>query len=141
MLRYKSLDEHIQIVSYSFSTLKILVFQLYITPLLASILALFSHFLRGICMLLAKHAVVLKSKLLSCCSYKYSFIPTSKCKFRLNFHTIISSITLYLSTILINYTLFKHLSLINYVLNTSTRIFSNWEGLYAFFSTTTSLGE
>jgi hypothetical protein len=59
-------------------------------------------------MLLTKYAVVLQSKLLSC-SYKYSSIPTSKCKFKLNFHTIISLITLYPSTILINY-----------VLNTST---------------------
>jgi hypothetical protein len=54
-------------------------------------------------MLLAKHAV----KLLS---YKYSLIPTSKCKFKLNFSYIISLITLLSRTVFINYTLFKHFS-------------------------------
>ena len=69
-------------------------------------------FWKGLCMLLAKHAVVLQSKLLYCRSYKYSPIPTSKYKFKFNFHIIILSITLYLSIVLISYALFKYLSLL-----------------------------
>jgi hypothetical protein len=104
-----------QIVSSSFSTRRIVVFQLLVIPLSALILALF----KGIWYAsYREHAVVLRNKLLSCCCYKKALTLFPWPNVNLNFIHY-----------LINYAIFKHFkhsSLINYVSNTSTG-FGAWE--------------